>query len=133
MALGKRKREVAVVKRACATKSALQDHNLQPQPDAHEVFQHYFESQFEPLADLALPNWPQDEQEEHDDQKDESSGASETSEWDGISDAETASGAVEVVKHELVTFGSEDASVDSVEIKTFMVSYTVTHFCTRQI
>lgn len=133
MILGKRKREVVVVKRSLQPKSALHDHIFLAQSDAHEVFQHYFEAQFEPLAELGLPNRLPDEQEEDDDDpKDDSDGESETSEWDGISDAETASGAIEVVKHVLVT-GSDDTSVDSVEVKSFMVSYTMDHVCTSQI
>jgi hypothetical protein len=133
MILGKRKREAVVVKRSLQPKSALYDHISQPQSDAHEIFQHYFEAQFEPLAELALSNRPPDEQEgDADDQKDDSGGESETSEWDGISDAETASGAVEVVKHVLVT-GSDDASVDSIEVKSFMVSYTIKRVCASHI
>lgn len=133
MMLGKWKRKVVVVKRSLQPNSALHDHIFQPQSDAHEVFQHYFEAQFEPLAELALPNRLPDEQEEDDEnQKDDSDGESETSEWDGISDAETASGAIEEVKHVLVT-GSDDTSVDSIEVKSFMVSYTINRVCTSQI
>lgn len=123
MILGKRKRDVAVVKRSPQPISVLHGQTSDSQLDAHEVFQHYFESHFEPLADLALPNRSAEEPEREDDQKDDSDGASETSEWNGISDAETTSGAIEVVRHELGTTGLEDPSVDIKEVKTFMVSY----------
>jgi hypothetical protein len=132
MALGKRKREVTVVQRSPRTKIALDEHSFKPQSNAHEVFQHYFESHFEPLTDLTLSKRSLEEQEEYDYQQDGSGGESETSEWDGISDAETASGAVEVIKHEPVT-GTEDAGDNRIEVKTFMVSYVATHFCTSQI
>lgn len=120
--LGKRKRDVTVVKRPLQTRSAIDEHTSQPQSDAREVFKHYFEAQFEPLTDLALSTSSLTESKADGDQQDRSDGESETSQWSGIVDAETASGAVEVTKHELVT-ESEDASIDSTEVKTFMVSY----------
>jgi len=123
MILGKRKREVAVLKRSPQPISVLHGDSSEPHLNAHEVFQHYFEAHFEPLADLALPTRSTEEQERKDDQKDESDGASETSEWNGISDAETTSGAVEVVEHELGTAGLENPNVDIKDIKTFMVRY----------
>jgi Domain of unknown function (DUF4602) len=111
--LGKRKRNAVVVSRATGLESALDHSHTEPGAEAQDVFKRYFEAQFEPLPGLALRS--QEPEEEYLSDED-----SEDSEWDGISDAETALNHVEVVEHVLAT-SSEDV-VDNTEVKTFMVS-----------
>lgn len=117
--LGKRKRDITVIQRSLQSRSAPEERVSQPQSDAHEVFRRYFEAQFEPLAELALPQTFVNEEE---DQQGQSDDESEESTWDGVSDADIASDAVQVIKHGLVA-ELDDATIDSTELKTFMVSH----------
>ena len=97
--------------------SELDDLASDPGDGTQNVFKQYFEARFEPLGDLALPTPSLEEESDAEISYEES----EVSEWDGISDAETAVGAVEVIEHEHVS-EAEDNIVDSTEVKTFMVS-----------
>ena len=107
--LGKRKREIVLMR------GRKEEESTESQSDHHQLFRQYFESRFEPL--------PEEEAQTPCliDESDRDSDDSEESEWEGFSEEEHTSPAVQVVEHaKPATADSDD--VQRSELKAFMAS-----------
>lgn len=117
--LGKRKRDVAVVRRQSGS-SPEQERAVSPDGSADEqdIFRRYFESTFEPLPETEIlkPSGHNAEEEESEvsDQND--------SDWEGLSETGTYGKAIQVVEHQSARTPSDDREDERKQYKSFMVS-----------
>jgi hypothetical protein len=125
--LGKRKREVEVVRRI---KTADEERTTadQGQGSDPDVFRKHFEAMFEPLPQSLTMTalLVEDEYEKHDEsapQVDSVDVASDVSAWDGFSEAddEADAEAVEIVEHRSQADATETAELERLNYKKFMV------------